>query len=139
MTVDGSDTSEAAIPTAAAWSLELGVTARVVQVIPRRNERSSDGDELAYATSLAGRFSTLAGRSAEAEILIGRDIEAVVAEYAGSIGASLIVTSTHGRSGTSRFVLGSTASGFVRHAPCPVLTIRPKHYARAGSASATSD
>ena len=138
VTVDGSDTSEAAIPTAAAWSLELGVTARVVQVVPKRNERSTDGDELAYVTSLAGRFSTLAGRSAEAELLFGRDIEAAVAEYAASIGASLIVTSTHGRSGTSRFVLGSTASGFVRTAPCPVLTIRPKHYARTGSASTTS-
>jgi len=127
VTVDGSDTSEAAIPIAAAWSLELAVTARVVQVIPPGDEQSTDGDELAYAASLAERFSTLSGRSAQAEVLFDRDVETAVAEYAGSVGASLIVTSTHGRSGTSRFVLGSTASGFVRRAPCPVLAIRPKY------------
>ncbi len=46
VTVDGSDTSEAAIPIAAAWSLELGVAARVVHVLPPGDERSTDPDEL---------------------------------------------------------------------------------------------
>jgi universal stress protein A len=36
----------------------------------------------------------------------------------------LIVMGTHGRSGLSRFFLGSVAEKVVRHAPCPVLTIR---------------
>lgn len=137
VTVDGSDTSEAAIPIAAAWSLELGVTARVVRVVAPSDDQAADGDELAYASSVAGRFSTLAGRSAAAEVLFGRNVEATVAEYAATVGASLIVTSTHGRSGTSRFVLGSTASGFVRRAPCPVLAIRPKHFTQAGAPSPT--
>jgi nucleotide-binding universal stress UspA family protein len=128
VTVDGSDTSEAAIPIAAAWSLELGATARVVHVLPPGDERSTDADELAYVSALAGRFSTLSGWSAEPNVLYGRDTEGVVADHAASIGASMIVTSTRGRSRTSRFVLGSTASGFVRRAPCPVLAIRPKHF-----------
>jgi nucleotide-binding universal stress UspA family protein len=39
--------------------------------------------------------------------------------------ADVIVIGTHGRSGISRLVLGSTAESVVRHAPCPVLIIRP--------------
>jgi universal stress protein A len=39
--------------------------------------------------------------------------------------ADVIVIGTHGRSGVSRLVLGSTADLVVRHAPCPVLVIKP--------------
>lgn len=129
VTVDGSDTSEAAIPIAAAWSLELGVTAHVVQVVPKGVEKTDRGGVAEYLVSIAQRFSTLSGRSAEANVLHGRDIEVAVAEHASSVGASMIVVSTHGRSGTQRFVLGSTSSGVVRCAPCPVLAIRPQHFA----------
>ena len=38
--------------------------------------------------------------------------------------ADLIVISTHGRSGLSRAMMGSTAERIVRHATCPVLTVR---------------
>lgn len=129
VTADGSDTSEAAIPIAAAWSLELGAAAHVVQVVTDGVTQTGDDDVPASLASLAGRFSTLSGRPAEPTVLNGRDIEATVAEYARSIGASMLVTSTHGRAGTSRLVLGSTAAGFVRSAPCPVLAIQPKHFA----------
>lgn len=37
----------------------------------------------------------------------------------------LVVMGTQGRTGIRRFVLGSVAEKVVRHAPCPVLTIRP--------------
>jgi len=39
--------------------------------------------------------------------------------------ADVIVIGTHGRSGVSRLVLGSTAEAVVRHAPCPVLVVKP--------------
>jgi nucleotide-binding universal stress UspA family protein len=40
----------------------------------------------------------------------------------------LIVMGTHGRSGLSHILLGSTAERVVRSAPCPVLTVRhPEH------------
>jgi nucleotide-binding universal stress UspA family protein len=38
--------------------------------------------------------------------------------------ADLIVLGTHGRSGISRALLGSTAEGVVRHSQIPVLTVR---------------
>jgi nucleotide-binding universal stress UspA family protein len=38
----------------------------------------------------------------------------------------LIVMATHGRTGLSRLFLGSVAENVIRHAPCPVLSFRPK-------------
>jgi len=39
----------------------------------------------------------------------------------------LIVLGTHGRTGLSRALIGSVAERVVRHAPCPVLTVRSPH------------
>jgi len=39
--------------------------------------------------------------------------------------ADMIVMGTQGRSGLDRLLLGSVAERVVRHAPCPVLTVRP--------------
>jgi nucleotide-binding universal stress UspA family protein len=50
-----------------------------------------------------------------------------IADFAESLHASLIVASTHGRSGMARMVTGSTAAAIVRHARCPVLLVRPPH------------
>ena len=47
-----------------------------------------------------------------------------VCRLAKDNGASLIVISSHGRSGVKHFLLGSVAERVVRHAPCPVLVMR---------------
>lgn len=39
----------------------------------------------------------------------------------------LCVIGTHGRTGLSRVLLGSVAEKVVRHAPCPVLVVRPNN------------
>jgi len=49
---------------------------------------------------------------------------AEVVEAARDHGAGLVVQASHGRRGLSRWLLGSVAEGVVRHAPCPVLTLR---------------
>ena len=36
----------------------------------------------------------------------------------------LIVMGTHGRGALGHFLLGSVADKVIRHAPCPVLTVR---------------
>lgn len=38
----------------------------------------------------------------------------------------LIVLATHGRTGIKRLVIGNVAEKVVRHARCPVLTVKPK-------------
>jgi nucleotide-binding universal stress UspA family protein len=54
----------------------------------------------------------------------GTSAAAVILEYAREIAADLIVMGTHGRRGPTHMLLGSAAEEVVRHADCPVLTIR---------------
>lgn len=49
-----------------------------------------------------------------------------IIEQAAERGCDLIVISTHGRSGLSRFVLGSVANRVMYHTNVPILLIRPK-------------
>ena len=48
----------------------------------------------------------------------------VIAETAADLAADLIVMGTHGRTGFSRFIMGSVAEEVLRRATCPVLTVR---------------
>lgn len=47
-----------------------------------------------------------------------------ICEYANNTGVDLIIVTTHGRTGLKRALIGSTAEQIVRHAPCPVLTVK---------------
>jgi len=49
-----------------------------------------------------------------------------IVEYAERENVDLIVLATHGRTGLSRMMIGSVAEKVVRHASCPVLTLRSK-------------
>jgi nucleotide-binding universal stress UspA family protein len=57
------------------------------------------------------------------KVLIGRPAEEVV-NYAKAKGAALIIMTTHGYSGVKHVLLGSTTEEVLRHANCPVLSIR---------------
>jgi nucleotide-binding universal stress UspA family protein len=129
VTVDGSELSEAALPLAAAWGIELGATPWVVGVVEPAAGVPDDVGESAYPSRLARELARNSAHRVEHEILHGRHVDHTVADFAASIDASLIVASTHGRTGLERFVVGSTATGFVRHARCPVLLVRPPHLA----------
>ncbi len=50
-----------------------------------------------------------------------------IADIATERDASLIVISSHGRTGLNRMLLGSVAERVVRLAPCPVLVLRGKN------------
>lgn len=47
-----------------------------------------------------------------------------ITEVAREMEADLIILATHGYTGLKHVLLGSTAERVVRHAPCPVLTVR---------------
>jgi nucleotide-binding universal stress UspA family protein len=61
--------------------------------------------------------------SAESEVRSGDAVEEII-NYAGDVNADLIVMATHGRSGLSHMLMGSTAEQVIRKAACPVLTLK---------------
>ena len=126
-TVDGSDASESVLPLAAAWGIELGCEPWIVEVADPDANISGDVSESAYPARLARRLARDSGHPVQFEVLHGEHVHDEVADFASSIKAALIVASTRGRTGMSRFVIGSTAAAIVRHAPCPVLLVRPPH------------
>jgi nucleotide-binding universal stress UspA family protein len=57
------------------------------------------------------------------KVIIGRPAEEIV-DYAKKHNAALIIMTTHGYSGVKHVLLGSTTEAVLRHATCPVLSIR---------------
>jgi nucleotide-binding universal stress UspA family protein len=54
------------------------------------------------------------------------DAASTICNTAGRLGVDMIVVGSHGRTGLSRLFLGSVSEHVVRHAPCPVLVVRPR-------------
>ncbi|UCF92660.1 MAG: universal stress protein [Desulfobacterales bacterium] len=88
------------------------------QMLNRREENARD-----YLNRLTGRLQSL-GVSLTAKVTVGRADESIV-DLATHEGVDLIVMATHGRSGVSRWVMGSVADRIVRWSCVPVLLIRP--------------
>jgi nucleotide-binding universal stress UspA family protein len=61
--------------------------------------------------------------NARTEVIAGQSAR-VILEYAQERGIDAIVMGTHGRTGVAHLLMGSVAEKVVRHAPCPVLTVR---------------
>lgn len=65
------------------------------------------------------------GATAVARVVVRASaIGEIVVEEARYIDANLIVMGTHGRGAIKRLFLGGVADHFVRHATCPVVTVR---------------
>lgn len=60
----------------------------------------------------------------ERHIVAGSPITEI-ARFAKEKDADLIVVGTHGRTGLARMLMGSTAEGLLREAPCQVLVVKP--------------
>lgn len=67
------------------------------------------------------------------EVKTGRPAPTIV-QCARDGETDLIVIGSHGHSGITRLLMGSVADYVMRHAPCPVLVVRPlEHQARAAA------
>ncbi len=64
------------------------------------------------------------GAATQAVVIQGRPADTIL-EFADKNRVDLIIMSTHGRSGPSRWVFGSVADKIVRHSTAPVLITSP--------------
>ncbi len=142
--LDGSDFAERALPAAAAISRLFDAALTLISVLPSRGalrvlpRGRSDGNPLeagqaeieAYLSRLVGEYRdqgvradyyAAAGPVAQAIDVLTRELN-----------ADLLVMSTHGRSGISRFMLGSNASAVIQLLRRPVLLLRPQTLAEGG-------
>ena len=80
---------------------------------------------VAEARELATRMTTISERGLRTDIIsrIGPPAE-ILAKAAIDESADLIVVGTHGRTGISRFLIGSVATDTIRQATCDVLVCR---------------
>ena len=136
--LDFSDSSSEVLRTATALARTAGSELHLVHILPEpatdmlgisradrglgaveRLEKTREVlDEL--ASEIVGSVKRVVGH-----IRVGKpDLE--IAQLASDLRADLIVVGTHGYRGLDRLLLGSVAESLVRHAPCPVLTYRPK-------------
>jgi nucleotide-binding universal stress UspA family protein len=97
-----------------------GVIGPVLSVQFNIDEETSKTSE--YLRGLADKLRA-DGIDVVVEVRQG-DPAAEICDYAKSIGADLIVMSTHGRSGIRRWVYGSVADRILRSANVPVLLVR---------------
>ncbi len=92
-----------------------------------------DGVQASLAEAARARLDDQAKRLADSGIQVktmtrlGRPF-AEIADAARECAADLIILGTHGYTGLKHVLLGSTAERVVRHAPCPVLTVRAREH-----------
>ncbi len=134
--LDGSDLAETALPyaqeLARVLSLDI-VLARVVRTgypfsYPEVSATASDPTESAfreantYLATVAQQMER-SGLSVRTQVLSGAPAPALL-EFAQATPQNLIVMSSHGRSGLTRWMLGSVAEALVRGSGDPVLVIQ---------------
>ena len=110
---------------------QYGATIHVVSVVEEPASSLVAGTESRdkleeHGRGAIERVETMArihGVDVETELLTGSPADAIL-EYAEEIDADLVVAGTHGRSGVKRHIIGSVAERLVRHATCPVMTVR---------------
>jgi universal stress protein A len=134
--VDFSEHSQAALRYALAFAAKFDAAVTLVHIV---EQTVYPGDWMypPLATSdfavekreqLLGKLQELtagADVSAKHIVRIGRAWQEVI-EIAKDEKCDLIIIATHGYTGLKHVLLGSVAEKIVRHAPCPVLSVRPE-------------
>jgi nucleotide-binding universal stress UspA family protein len=135
LATDGSPASEPASEQAIDLAIQVDARLLVVGVVASARQPSETASDEVTTSDSRDSLSTKAqgivqrarAAGADATYLVweGEAGEAIVAA-ADSENADLIVVGSHGRSGVSRFLIGSVSDFVVRHAHCPVMVVRGK-------------
>lgn len=136
--IDFSERCQKALRYAAKFAEQFGSDVTLLHVIqpvvyptdfgypPTVVEPSDDG----MRREVEGRLESLAkttGIPMQPLIRVGQPYHEI-ATAAEELNVDLIILTTHGRTGLQHVLLGSTAERVVRHAPCPVLTVREREH-----------
>ena len=137
--VDFSSHSLTAIRFASDWAKRFRASVCLLHVVEPVNMSAPFGAQavilppppIDYRTQAKAHLEELARKefprqkNVTAIVRDGVPYDSIIAT-AAKLKSDLIVISTHGRTGLMRVLMGSTAERVVRHAPCPVLTVRTK-------------
>jgi len=135
--LDGSKLSEKALPYAEALARKFEAELVLVHVLEPMH-LVADYSSMAYYNQdvwqseaemkiyLNGVRGELREHHLPAQTILakGGPVAETIIDLAYEKGADLIVMSTHGRSGLSRWVHGSIATKVLQHAPCPIFLVR---------------
>jgi nucleotide-binding universal stress UspA family protein len=133
--LDGSAFAEAALPAATRMARQTGAHLELVMVHQPQLTGASPmaamhldarirQHKIGYLTQQAERIAADSHLAATTAVLDG-PVVSKLASHAQSRRAALVVMSTHGRTGISRFFLGSTADRLIRELRCPILLVNP--------------
>lgn len=141
--VDGSDQSFSAASFAISMAKKFGAELRLLHVVAINQSLRAIG---VYGTSYADAVEKhIAEAKKEADAWFGRiskdaeksgvrassdivdtpiSVVGEIVDYAEKNGIDMIAIGTKGRSGFTRLLMGSVATGVITYAPCPVLVVR---------------
>lgn len=138
--LDGSATAESALEPALYLARAAGGDIKLVRAQLSHSLSSLEQDtdeEVACREYLLGIARRLQAQGVEArvEVLDGGPVADRILEVLSDEDYDLVVLSSHGRTGITRFLLGSVAEQLVRRSPVPVLIVGRRsvgHAAKAG-------
>jgi nucleotide-binding universal stress UspA family protein len=93
-----------------------------VQILQQAEEAQKEGAQ-SYLKKVVAKAKK-DGLMVKGVVVEGNPADSII-EYAQKNGVDLIVMSTHGRSGVSRFAMGSVTDKVIRTAAAPVLVVTP--------------
>jgi nucleotide-binding universal stress UspA family protein len=100
-----------------AWNSEVAAIPNILEL------RENLLDDAEQRIRLYRRLGDEARIAMVTSVRMGLPARTIV-DYATALAADLIVMGTHGRTGLKHVFMGSVAERVVRHAPCPVITLR---------------
>jgi nucleotide-binding universal stress UspA family protein len=131
---DGSKSSDKALKKAVEIAVNFNASLTVLSVIPELYlTELSDVDRNRIFNSLSKETTdamekirkSLSGKSIDVKTLIRQgDPAEKILETAQKMKADLIVTGSHGKHGTKKFLLGSVSSKIVDYSKCPVMVVK---------------
>ncbi len=133
--LDGSYFATRALEPALRLATEMGAQLTLLSILDAQaREMLSDAGWSNPVEAMQAELEEIAtrlsrrGAVATCRAVSGANAAEGIVEFADSNLVSMIIMSTHGRSGLSRWLLGSVAAKVVRHSPVPVLLIPAKYH-----------